>query len=161
MIKATQHRIQLVHHHVHDEGATFRILGSRGLVYRVTMHGKNGMHCTCPDNTRHHPEPCKHILYTVIRFFRITRNDLADMLSLRDIDWAFIKANLDASKEAYDDLCPICFDTFDEEQEKRTAHMCSHCTKLTHRACHTQYRAYCRGERSVTIAWSCPFCRSP
>ena len=141
---ATKHRIMIHRYDVTPDKASFEILGSRDAIYNVTM-SKDGMQCSCPDYryNRSTVDPCKHILYTIIRFFRITKTDLADMLSFRDIDWAFIQQHLVASKKACNDICPVCFDTFDADAEKRTAHMCQTCGKLTHLACHRASRRSC------------------
>lgn len=140
---ATKHRIMIQHYDVTPDKASFHILGSRDAIYNITM-SKDGMQCSCPDFRYNRTmDPCKHILYTIIRFFRIRKMDLAEMLSFRDIDWPFIQKHLVASNEACDDRCPVCFDTFDEDAEKRTANMCQLCGKLTHVACHRACRKAC------------------
>lgn len=140
---ATKHRIMIHRYNVTPDDASFEVLGSRGALYTITM-SKDGMQCSCPDfRFNRHVDPCKHILYTILRFFRIKKSDLADLLTFRDIDWPFLQRHLVASQEARDDVCPICFDTFDVEQEKRTANMCQSCGKLTHQACHRAARTPC------------------
>jgi len=140
---ATKHRIMILGYDVTADKASFEILGSRNAIYNVTM-SKDGMQCSCPDFRYNRTvDPCKHILYTIIRFFRIPKTELADMLSFRDIDWTFIQEHLMASEDAYDHLCPVCFDTFDVDAEKRTAVMCQSCGKLTHLTCHRASRKLC------------------
>ena len=154
---ATRHRMRLVNHKVRDDDAFFEILGSRGFIYKIHM-ARTGMHCSCPDFKHHQPEPCKHILYIVMRFFRISKNDLADLLSLRDIDWLFIQAHLQttgAATTSADEICPVCCDGFQTHEMQYRAHMCQTCSKLMHEACQSDYQRHHHGFGHAP----CPFCR--
>lgn len=72
-------------------GATFDILSDTAEVVNRVEMTPTKLTCTCLSRSHSADELCKHILYLVVRHFAIVKNDLADLITLRELDWNFIE----------------------------------------------------------------------
>ena len=142
--RATWQRIHVISSS--DDDNTYRILGTQGNEYKVTIDESNWKHstCSCPDFTRRR-RLCKHVYYVLIKVKRMTQEQLeGGEGSSKAIE--FYKPN-------EGDECAICYDGY-KENEKATS--CEKCAKPFHVTCIKAWKSHCEKTR---VKVTCPLCR--
>jgi hypothetical protein len=144
--RAKTEKIYLLNRNIDDTSATFDVMGSRGIPYKVTLSGVPD--CTCPDcSTRHNR--CKHILFILIRIFKLedpykkkfTDEEITNYIKLykqniQDLSSKYKnlgnEISVDNGPLCLDDACAICLDDLDTEEYIWCKKYCRRCV---HKAC--------------------------
>jgi hypothetical protein len=159
---------------VSDNMRDYDVVGLSGNVYHVVITNKPT--CTCPDYKKRLSK-CKHIYFVLLRIMKINNNDVdsdeytdvnlecmfnnipsitESLLANNSIkskyhDMKGKKSDPDKCKKSSDDLCPICLDDLENEEELA---FCKYgCGKQVHATCINMWIKQ-RGN-------SCIFCRQP
>lgn len=150
---------------------TYLVMGSSGNVYTVII--TNIPTCTCPDYKKRH-QLCKHIYFILHRIMKVVENDDKLKYTNKELNELFknipstfsqniiVSENIknkyhrlinkeEVDKRDTDDLCPICLDDLDNNEELDS---CKYsCGKYVHKKCF-EITVNARGGES-----KCIFCK--
>jgi hypothetical protein len=137
----------------------FRVIGSTGSVYTVTI--SNDTACTCPDHTQR-KMPCKHIYFVLAKCLKaenwkkgtdFSDDDVRSMLAKVPVNTDELVKELEnkaalRQRRTFEDPCPICLEDFVPEKERIIF-----CGK----SCGYNFHELCYARCKIK---TCPCCRS-
>lgn len=150
----------------------FKIMGNSDNSYEINIKKHADITCSCPDCKN--GNLCKHILFLLIKVFRMTSHDIfldyykddnfllspdtlpycnawyADHMREKELK-LLIKKDIDDT-----DSCPICCELFFETKDEETVWCRESCGKSVHKSCFEKW-SDSLGHNRVT----CVYCRSP
>lgn len=133
---------------VSSANQVYRVMGSRGTVYRVNLNESSWVasRCSCPDFSRRH-QLCKHIFYILLRVQHLSSDEVVKgCLSTKSIP-------LPEIQEVSGQDCAICYDVITPEEKVK---WCEECNKPFHESCSKVWKTHCIKRR---IPVTCPLCR--
>lgn len=168
-----------------EDELIWQVMGSRGISYQVRVNDEVGVICECPDYKRRE-EICKHGIFVISRVCQCP--ELAHRSSfnksIRDQLWEYYRDNrrivsnivIDLTNEEEpdgksdlkverkewkpEDDCPICFESFGEEDLTWCQKQCG---ASFHQTCMDMVAKY-KGsswKMSSRSVINCPLCRAP
>ncbi|OZJ06783.1 hypothetical protein BZG36_00400 [Bifiguratus adelaidae] len=183
--RAMQQRLYLVdRHRESDIKEIYKINGSTGNVYTVTVSNK--VTCDCPDHTKT-DDLCKHCLFVMVKVLGLSKDSpyiYQNALLTSELQEIFASARPDPTsivpdsvKEAYEamargeeapdpsgvmprqpaegDTCPICYEEF--EKSETLVHCKNGCGNPLHAGCFSQWSSNCISKGTKV---TCVYCRA-
>lgn len=166
--RATDQRIYILEKKVERQLVRFVTMGNSCKTYNVSIKRTGACSCTCPDYRFHGMrtgQPCKHILYVVVRVLRCEPSTMFNVEESKDLfvlarrshaplPVVFdvpVESDLPERTPVFDpsQSCPICYDCMDLESEE--LHVCRRCTKFFHQQCVNKW---------LKVRNTCPMCRA-
>ena len=157
--RAKTQKIYLVNRDVHDNSATFKIMGTTGNIYEVKLAGSPT--CTCPDHTQS-KNRCKHILFMLIKIFNVDDPYLTDFalkeikkyikdyntnIKKFNVTYDTIKKCVDVGAKCENDNCVICLDSL--QNGEQYVYCKSFCGRCVHKDCY---------DVVISSNKKCPYC---